>query len=180
MLHIYHQTYLTKITKSTSITKGQILLEDCFSPNKLKLLLLEQIEETCFRLRSMDKCCRTVELSIGYSKYIGGGFKRAITLDQPTCLTEDVYAACLSLLKKFHSGHPVRQIHITLRNLTRDDAIQMSLFEDTSQKDTKRELAKTMDGIRHRYGKNSIMRGISYIKGATQRERNGKIGGHKA
>ncbi|AHA75945.1 putative DNA-damage repair protein (plasmid) [Bacillus thuringiensis YBT-1518] len=69
------------IPKSTSITKGQILLEDCFSPNKLKLLLLEQIEETCFRLRSMDKCCRTVELSIGYSKYIGGGFKRAITLE---------------------------------------------------------------------------------------------------
>ena len=56
----------------------------------------------------------------------------------------------------------------------------MSLFEDTSQKDTKRKLAKTMDEIRHRYGKNSIMRGISYIKGATQRERNGKIGGHKA
>ncbi|PHD56614.1 hypothetical protein COF57_26180 [Bacillus wiedmannii] len=73
----------------------------------------------------------------------------------------------------------MRQIHITLRNLTRDDAIQMSLFEDTSQKDTKRKLAKTMDGVRHRYGKNSIMRGISYIKGATQRERNGKIGGHK-
>lgn len=63
------------IPKSTSITKGQILLEDCFSPNKLKLLFLEQIEETCFRLRSMDKCCRTIELTIGYNKYIGGGFK---------------------------------------------------------------------------------------------------------
>ncbi|KUH41116.1 DNA polymerase IV [Bacillus mycoides] len=37
-----------------------------------------------------------------------------------------------------------------------------------------------MDSIRHKHGKNSIMRGISYIKGATQRERNGKIGGHKA
>ena len=37
-----------------------------------------------------------------------------------------------------------------------------------------------MDSIRHKHGENSIMRGISYIKGATQRERNGKIGGHKA
>ncbi|WP_442752048.1 DinB/UmuC family translesion DNA polymerase [Bacillus pseudomycoides] len=165
---------------STSITKGQILLEDCFSLNKLKLLLLEQIEETCFRLRSMDKCCRTVELAIGYSKYIGGGFKRAITLDQPTCLTEEVYEACLQLLKKFHSGHPVRQIHITLKNLTRDDAIQMSLFDDTSRKDAQRKLAKTMDGIRHKFGKKSIMRGVSFIKGTTQRERNGKIAGYKA
>ncbi|WP_088079271.1 hypothetical protein [Bacillus mycoides] len=43
------------ILKSTSITRWQILLEDCFSPNKLKMLLLEQIEETCFRLRSIDK-----------------------------------------------------------------------------------------------------------------------------
>ncbi|PEP87417.1 DinB/UmuC family translesion DNA polymerase, partial [Bacillus pseudomycoides] len=144
------------IPKSTSITKGQILLEDCYSLNKLKLLILEQIEETCFRLRSMDKCCRTVELGMGYSKYIGGGFKRAITLEQPTCLTEEVYEACLQLLKKFHSGHPVRQIHITLKNLTRDDAIQMSLFEDTSRKDAQRKLAKTMDAIRHRHGKNSI------------------------
>lgn len=123
------------IPKSTPITKGQILLEDCYSLNKLKLLILEQIEETCFCLRSMDKCCRTVELGIGYSKYIGGGSKRAITLEQPTCLTEDVYGACLELLKKFHSGHPVRQIHMTLKNLTKDDAIQMSLFDDTSTKD---------------------------------------------
>nr|WP_264158670.1 hypothetical protein [Bacillus cereus] len=53
----------------------------------------------CFRLRYMDKCCRTVEIAIGYSKYMGGGFKRAITLDQPTCLTEDVYEASLHLLK---------------------------------------------------------------------------------
>ncbi|MEN1938211.1 hypothetical protein AAIE21_22175 [Paenibacillus sp. 102] len=51
----------------------------------------------------------------------------------------------------------------------------MSLFEDTSQKDTKRKLAKTIDGIRHGYGKKSIMRGISYIQGATQRDRNNKI-----
>jgi DNA polymerase V len=40
------------ILKSISITKGQISLEDCFSHNKLNRLLLEQIEEACFRLRS--------------------------------------------------------------------------------------------------------------------------------
>ncbi|WP_249922740.1 hypothetical protein [Bacillus pseudomycoides] len=34
------------VPKSTSITKRQILLEDCFSLNKLKLLILEQIGET--------------------------------------------------------------------------------------------------------------------------------------
>ncbi|WP_257154106.1 hypothetical protein [Bacillus cereus] len=34
--------------------------------------------------------------------------------------------------------------------------------------------------MRHKHGKNSIMRSISYIKGPKQSERNGKVGGHKA
>lgn len=35
-------------------------------------------------------------------------------------------------------------------------------------------------GIRAKYGKNSILRGISYTPESTARERNGFIGGHKS
>ena len=34
--------------------------------------------------------------------------------------------------------------------------------------------------IKKRFGKNAIMRGISLEKGATAKERNDQIGGHKA
>ena len=34
--------------------------------------------------------------------------------------------------------------------------------------------------IQRRYGRNAILRGSNYLEGATARERNGQIGGHKA
>lgn len=41
-------------------------------------------------------------------------------------------------------------------------------------------IAKAMLKIKKKYGKNAILKGTSYQEGATARERNGEIGGHKA
>lgn len=41
-------------------------------------------------------------------------------------------------------------------------------------------IAKAMLKIKQKYGKNAILKGTSYQEGATARERNGEIGGHKA
>ena len=35
-------------------------------------------------------------------------------------------------------------------------------------------------GIKHKYGKNAVLRGLNYTEGATAIERNGQIGGHRA
>ena len=37
-----------------------------------------------------------------------------------------------------------------------------------------------MLNIKRKFGKNAILNGGSYLDGATTRERNGQIGGHKA
>jgi len=34
--------------------------------------------------------------------------------------------------------------------------------------------------VRKKYGKNAILRGMNFKEGATAKERNGQIGGHKA
>lgn len=44
----------------------------------------------------------------------------------------------------------------------------------------KKSLQKAELEIKKRFGKNAIMRGISLEKGATAKERNDQIGGHKA
>lgn len=43
-----------------------------------------------------------------------------------------------------------------------------------------RKIQETMLGIKSRYGKNAIMKGASLQEGATQKDRNRQIGGHKA
>ena len=43
-----------------------------------------------------------------------------------------------------------------------------------------KKLQRALLGIKEKYGRNSILRGASYEEGATARERNGQIGGHRA
>lgn len=56
----------------------------------------------------------------------------------------------------------------------------MDLFTDTKKLDKEKQLQQTMLDIKQKYGKNAVLKGTSYMSGATMRERNEQIGGHKA
>lgn len=84
------------------------------------------------------------------------------------------------VLKQLHTGEPIRTISIALTNLVNEGEEQISLFDDIRMREREIILARTMDEIRTRFGKNSILRGVSYTSAATGRYRNTLIGGHKA
>lgn len=69
--------------------------------------------------------------------------------------------------------------------------VQLNLFEDATaiqQAQGHRKMAlerehrlqKTLLAIKGRYGKNAILKGMNFQEGATARERNGQVGGHRA
>lgn len=92
----------------------------------------------------------------------------------------------------------VRRINLTACNVIREcDVVneeipeQLSLFEDYEEKERKKaELEDALDRerrmqdalieIKQKYGKNAILKGMNYKEGATARDRNKQIGGHKA
>ena len=85
----------------------------------------------------------------------------------------------------FFLNYPVRISQKSCR------ATQIDLFTDYSEKEKQkkeadtahareRKLQKTMLGIKKRFGKNAILKGLNLEDGATARERNNQIGGHKA
>lgn len=68
---------------------------------------------------------------------------------------------------------------------------QLDLFSDTdvamserrraeAAREKERRMQKTLLNIKHRYGKNAILKGLNFEEGATARERNNQIGGHKS
>lgn len=65
-------------------------------------------------------------------------------------------------------------------------ATQLSLFDEPvdpqvqAKRDKVDKLQHTVIDIKKRFGKNSLLRGLNYEEGATGRERNAQIGGHKA
>ena len=92
----------------------------------------------------------------------------------------------------------VRRINIVACNIVGEGSVpeegayqQMDLFSDFSAQQKAREREeemlerehrrqKAVLTIRKKYGKNAILKGMNYEDGATTRDRNNQIGGHKA
>jgi len=87
-----------------------------------------------------------------------------------------------------------RRLNITANRLLPESEIegleygeQLSLFEDPAEADKRAEsearekkMQKALLKIKNRYGANAVLKGTSYQEGATAKERNQSIGGHKA
>ncbi len=81
---------------------------------------------------------------------------------------------------------------VTLRSLKdREQFEQLNLFtdyekreqEEQKQKETlekERAIQKTVISIKDKFGKNAILKGMNFEEGATAKERNEQVGGHKA
>ena len=52
--------------------------------------------------------------------------------------------------------------------------------DDDKALEKERALQEAMLRIKHRFGKNSVLKAANYTEGATAKERNRQIGGHKA
>jgi len=60
------------------------------------------------------------------------------------------------------------------------DALQRQQQAETEARDKERRLQEAQLLIKERFGKNAILKGLNFEDGATARDRNNQIGGHKA
>ncbi|MBQ9839042.1 MAG: DNA methylase [Oscillospiraceae bacterium] len=86
----------------------------------------------------------------------------------------------------------VRRMNIVANHITAEDSVpkgeeteQLDLFsalENESSNDAQREKRRqeAVLSIRRKFGKNAILRGMNLEEGATAKDRNSQIGGHKA
>lgn len=92
----------------------------------------------------------------------------------------------------------IRRINVTANHVIDEAAVpkepeaeQLDLFTDYAEEEAKRkaedaelERERTMQlamlTIKKRYGKNAILKGMNFEEGATAKDRNSQIGGHKA
>ena len=60
------------------------------------------------------------------------------------------------------------------------EALERQKKEEEEKLAKERNLQEAMLSIRNKYGKNAILKGINLKEGATGRERNRQVGGHRS
>lgn len=183
-----------------SICEGQVL--SCPYPyEKARLIVQEMTESLAFRLSDLKMITDSLTLTVGYDRtncttgsyqgeihidHYGRSVPKAahgtIHLDPPTNLGSRLIDAAVRLYAQITSPQLlVRRISIAANRVIEDHGIyQLNLFTDMKKLEREKKLQETMLDIKKRFGKNSVLKGTSFLDGATMRERNGQIGGHKA
>lgn len=82
--------------------------------------------------------------------------------------------------KIVNPNYPIRQIGISFGNVKDEIYEQFDLFADQEDIEKEKRVQEALVHIRNKYGKNSVLKGMNFYEKATQRKRNGLIGGHNA
>ena len=164
--------------KDLSYSHSQVLFKD-YNGNNIRLIITEMVEVITKRLRENHKQTGLIGLNIGYSKNIGGGFYHSIKT-VPTKSSREILRVCLNIFDRYYTNLPIRKVSIVARRLTDDDSFQLNLFEDYNKIVEDNKLNETIDEVKNKYGKNSILKASALLDDSTAIERNKKIGGHNA
>ena len=130
----------------------------------------------------------------GYGRQMPKHSHGTINLLRKTSSLKQITKAVLDLFDRItDKSLLIRRINIDANHVVNEALAdgnpfeQLDLFTDYSQKikeeealNKERRMQIAILSIKERYGKNAILKGTNFMEGATMRDRNKQIGGHKA
>lgn len=132
-----------------------------------------------------------------YGRYIPKHAHGTINIDHYCSSTKIIMDYVMNLFDKIVNPILlVRRVNVVACNLINEDEVnnlvseQLDLFSNFDEKkkikdnleiyeDSEKSLQRTILDIKKKYGKNSILKAMNYEDGATSRDRNNEVGGHK-
>lgn len=129
-------------------------------------------------------------------KHVHGAYRFSV----PTSSSRQIVDAAVGLFDRIVDKRLfIRRLNITTNHVVpeyhpankKHQSVQLELFAEEKQsvelrdaelknREKERRIQETVISLKERFGRNSILRGLNFDEGATARERNLQIGGHKA
>ena len=169
-------------SKSKSLSSSQVLMRD-YNSREGEVIVKEMMDQLCLDMAAKKLVTDSISLYVGYSHTQGvPGVGGTAQFSGPVNTAAEIVPAIATLYRRIvNPSYAIRRIGLTSNSVTEDlGALQLNMFEDTTKQLRHKALQEAMLGIRAKYGKNAILKGMNFEEAATGRERNNQIGGHKS
>lgn len=168
-------------SKQHSISNSQILFED-YSFQNAFVVMKEMVDQNVLTLTEKHLVTKQISLMIGYSKDCikpsCGSCKITNCTNSYSILLEEFKRLYIRIV---NPNYPIRQIAIGFQDVKDEYYYEnYDLFTDVGKVEREKKLQETLVQIKHRYGKNAILKGMNALDFATAKKRNTLIGGHNA
>ena len=184
---------------ASSLGAGQVLMEP-YTFKKARVVAGEMVDSLVMDLVAKRLVTDQIIIDVGYEQVSGrqtctdtvrDWYGRtvpkpahgSVNLGKKTSSTRLISKAALDLFDRIVNPKlHVRRLGVTAANVTSEDsgAEQLELFSEPFDTEKERREQEAIIRIRGKFGKNAILKGMNFEEGATARERNQQIGGHKA
>ena len=181
--------------QSKSLSQGQVLSRP-YKFGEAKTVIKEMADALAMDLFRKNLVAKQIVISVVYDS--SGLYSHGTITLEFACNSSTVIAAAAEKLfeKIADPDMYVRRMYIVASEVhedgkTEDGELQLSIFESAEEVrirenaakaylESEKKLQTALADIKNRYGKNAILKGRDYEEGATARERNEQIGGHRA
>ncbi len=167
--------------RTSCLTSGQVL--GCDYPYDKGLLIVKEMADLlCLDLVAQELVTRSITLHIGYSGRLNAPSAHGTAnLDTDTNSDRIILPAVAALYEKIVNPEwSIHRVNITCNHVTPELCHQYNIFVDAQELEKNREVQKAVISIKNKFGKDAILKGMNLEEGATTRERNHQIGGHRS
>lgn len=188
--------------KSNSFSSGQVLKEP-YPYDKALIVAMEMADDMGLHLLKHGLLTNQVVLTVGYDvsnvkKGYDGEVKSDFygrlvpkhahgtqNLSEYTCSSQEIRVAVKDLFERLVDQELlIRRIVIDVNHIKTEKDVakelkQLGLFDKVKDSTKEKRTNEAVLAIKKRYGKNAILTGINFEDGATGRDRNAQIGGHR-
>lgn len=163
------------------MTSGQVLMRD-YEHEEGKLIVKEMMDLLCLDMVEQGLVTQSVTLHMGYSNELKiPPVHGTVSFTTQTNSARTIIPQVEALYERLKNPEfPIRRVNICCNRVVEEGYRQYDLFSDPVELERENRMQKAVIGIKRRFGKNAILKGMNLEEGAMTRERNHQIGGHRS
>src|SRR5699024_983358 len=138
-----------------------------------KLIVKEMTDLLCLDLVDKNLITKSITLHVGYSSsYEMKSAHGTTTLPVETNADNIMIPAVEQLYERIvNKNIPIRRVNISCNHVLTEECRQYSFFDDYADLERNRKIQKAVVSLKKKYGKNIILKGMNFEKGATTMDR---------
>lgn len=167
-------------SKSHSVSSSQILPSD-YTFDQARVVMAEMVQHGCHQLMRRHVITKKVWIGVGYSGESHLTSQGSVRLNDATAVNSLILPYVLELFDRITArDKKIRRLGISFNDVCDESCEGYDLFTDWQSIEKEKARERAVLELKERFGKNVILRGTNFLDGATQKERNEMIGGHRA
>lgn len=168
--------------ETTSFGNGQVLPCD-YTFDEGRMILREMVDETVLELVDKRVVTNHISLYIGYCSDADGLGPGHTGVSHKLPISTNSFERLLAFADQLYCENvnpelPIRRINIAFGGLEPEECSTYDLFASIDSLEEERARQDALIAIKHKFGKDAVMRGTAYREKARGLERVHQVGGH--